>query len=112
MGMIEWQKDNKQIIVNDTEVKHTVYIYKCEGSVVQVNGKVNNVVLDSCKKTAVVFESAISACEIVNCQSVQVQCKTTVPSYAIDKTDGALVYVSKEGLASEFITSKSSELNI
>ena len=35
-----------------------------------------------------------------------------VPTVSIDKTDGCQVYLSKESLKSEIITSKSSEMNI
>lgn len=70
---VEFQKDNQNLVIGQTEVNQSVYIYKCEGSTVKVNGKVNNIVMDSCKKSAVVFESAVSSCEFINCQSVQMQ---------------------------------------
>jgi adenylyl cyclase-associated protein len=104
--------NNKEIVISETEPKQTLYVYKCEGSVIQVKGKVNNITLDSCKKTAVVFESAISAVEIVNCTSVEVQCSGKCPAYAVDKTTGIQLYLSKEGLDAEFVQAKSSEMNI
>ena len=36
----------------------------------------------------------------------------TVPTISIDKTDGCLVYLSKESLSAEIVTAKSSEMNI
>ena len=70
---IEYQKDNKSIVLDDVNQKQTVYVYKCTGSVIQVKGKVNQITLDSCKKTAIVFDGCMASCEIINCQSVQVQ---------------------------------------
>ena len=35
-----------------------------------------------------------------------------MPSVAIDKTDGIVVYVSKEAMGASFVTSKSSEMNV
>ena len=35
-----------------------------------------------------------------------------VTSAAIDKTDGCLVYLSKEAMGAQFVTSKSSEMNV
>lgn len=66
-------------MIEDVNNKQTVYIYKCVNSTIQVKGKVNSITLDSCKKTAVVFEDAISMVEFVNCQSVkcQVNCGVT-----------------------------------
>jgi adenylyl cyclase-associated protein len=92
----ENQVGNKNIIIENPEVRHTVYIYKCHDSVIQIKGKVNSIMLDSCKKTGLVFENAISVAEVVNCASVQVQVTGKVPSVAIDKTSGCQVFLSAE----------------
>ncbi|KAK6960044.1 adenylyl cyclase-associated protein 2 [Biomphalaria glabrata] len=110
--VVEYHKDNKNIILDNTEIKQTVYIYKCEGSVIQVKGKVNSIILDSCKKTAVVFDDLVSSVEFVNCQSMQAQVTGRVPTLSIDKTDGCLVYLSPTSLDVEIVTAKSSEMNI
>merc|ERR1712228_140069 len=72
----------------------------------------NNIVIDSCKKVAVVFESVVSSCEFVNCQSVQMQVMGSVPTISVDKTDGCQMYLSKDALATEIISAKSSEMNV
>jgi hypothetical protein len=38
----------------------------------QVKGKCNAISIDKCKKTGVVFEDVIASCEMVNCNSIQV----------------------------------------
>jgi len=110
--VVEWQINNKEIIISDTEPRHTVYIYKCEGSVVQIKGKVNAITIDSCKKTGVAFEQAIATCEVVNSTGVDVQCTLSVPSYAIDKCSGVQLYLSEKGLHSEIVSSKVDSFNI
>jgi len=35
-----------------------------------------------------------------------------VPTVSIDKTDGCMVYLSKESLSTQLVTAKSSEMNI
>ncbi|KAL7538625.1 hypothetical protein ACHAWF_006155 [Thalassiosira exigua] len=96
-----------------TDPKQQVYIYKCENVTIQITGKLKSVILDSCAKVGVVFDTAISACEVVNCKSVQVQATNVCPSFSIDKTDGIVVHLSKEGVGtSSFVTSKSSEMNV
>ena len=72
-----------------------MYIYKCEGSTIQIKGKVNGITLDGCKKTAVVFDNCVASFEMVNCQSCQVQVTGAVPTVAIEKTDGAQVRVHR-----------------
>jgi len=109
---VEWQVGNKNIVIADTEPKHTVYIYKCSNCVVQVKGKVNAITVDDCTKTAVVFETVVASFEIVNCRSVEVQVTGRVPSIAIDKTGGCQVYLGKDSLHTEIVTSKSSEMNV
>jgi adenylyl cyclase-associated protein len=73
--IVEFQRNNSGIVIpaDQAEVNQSVYVYKCDGSTIQVKGKVNNIILDSCKKTAVVFGSVVSSCEFINCQSVQMQ---------------------------------------
>eukprot|EP00624_Nannochloropsis_granulata_P002989 evm.model.NODE_25201_length_48748_cov_29.326208.2 len=68
--------------------------------------------MDGCKNTQVVLDEMLSSLEVVNCQGVKVQVRQHVPTVAIDKTDGIIVVLSKEGLGTSFLTSKSSEMNI
>jgi len=110
--VIEFQVDNQQLVIDNPEVRHTVYVYKCENSVVQVKGKVNAITVDSCKKVGVVFDNAVSSCEVVNCNSVQVQINGKVPSVLIDKTSGAQIFLSNEGMGTEIVTAKSDEMNV
>ena len=76
--IVEYQRNNPGLVIEETEVNQSVYIFKCEGSTINVKGKVNAIILDSCKKCAVVFTSVVSACEFVNCQSVQMQVSLVV----------------------------------
>ena len=73
--VVEFQGNNSGLVIDECEVNQSVYVYKCDGSTLQVKGKVNNIILDSCKKTAVVFKSVVSSVEFINCQSVQMQVK-------------------------------------
>jgi len=109
---IEWQNGNKSIVIEDTEAKQTVYIYKCKDTVVQIKGKVNSIALDDCQKTAVVFETVVSQVEMVNCKSIDIQVTGKVPSIAVDKTSGAQLYLSANSLDVEIVTSKSDSLNV
>jgi adenylyl cyclase-associated protein len=70
---VEYHKNNPNLTIEGTETNQSVYVYKCEGSTLKIEGKVNNIVVDGCKKTAVVFDNAVGSCEFINCQSVQMQ---------------------------------------
>lgn len=109
---IENQEGNKNIEVVDTNIKQTVYAFKCNNCVIKVKNKLNSITLDSCKKTAIVFDDVVSSLEFINCQSVQGQVMGKVPTISIDKTDGCLIYLSKDSLDTEIVTAKSSEMNV
>eukprot|EP00730_Choanoeca_flexa_P003399 TRINITY_DN11396_c0_g1_i4.p1 TRINITY_DN11396_c0_g1~~TRINITY_DN11396_c0_g1_i4.p1 ORF type:complete len:480 (+),score=179.98 TRINITY_DN11396_c0_g1_i4:32-1441(+) len=110
---VEYQKNNGEpLVIDNTEVKQTVYIYKCENCTIQVKGKVNSITVDGCKKVAIVFDNLVSAFEIVNCQRIQVQVTGLCNTVNIDKTDGVQVYLSKESIGAQIVTAKSSEMNI
>lgn len=109
---VEYQVNNQSIVLDETMMNQSVCIYKCVNSIIQVKGKVNSIVIDSCKKTAVVFEDIVSVVEFINCQSVKAQSMGRVPTIAVDKTDGAHIYLSNDSLSVEVVTSKSSEVNV
>jgi len=109
--IVEHQED-KQLTIDDTSPKYTVYIFNCKNTQIQIKGKVNSIVLDTCKKSALVFDECIATVEMVNCQSVQTQVNVNVPTISIDKTDGCQVYMSKASLKADIVTAKSSEMNI
>lgn len=110
--VVEYQNGNRNIVIDQTEPRHTVYIYRCKQSTVQIKGKVNSIIFDECEKCGLVFESAIASVEIVNCKSVEVQVTGKVPSFAIDKTSGIQLYLSADSLDSEIVTAKSDQMNV
>jgi len=110
--VVEYQVNNQSIVIDQTELKQTVYIYRCKGSTIQIKGKVNSVSLDDCEKVGIVFENVLSGVEAVNCRSIQVQSLGKIPTITIDKTSGGQIFLSKESLEVEIITSTSSELNV
>jgi len=110
--VVEYQVKNKEIVIQDTEVKQTVYIYRCKDSVIQIKGKVNAVTVDDCTKCGIVFENVVAAFEVVNCNSLEVQVVGKVPCIAVDKTSGCQIFLSKESLETEIVTSKTSEMNV
>lgn len=69
----EFQKGNHSLVVENAEMNNVVYVYKCTESTIQVRGKINSIVMDSCKKTSVVFDTLVSCIEFINCQSMQMQ---------------------------------------
>ncbi|WWC66989.1 uncharacterized protein I206_100896 [Kwoniella pini CBS 10737] len=111
--MIEYQEDNKEIVIDQTELHQTVHIFSCKNSVVKINGKINAVTMVGCKKTALVLDSAVSSLSITSSPSFEVQITGSIPTIQVDTTDSGQIYLSKETMDRvEIITSKTSSLNI
>lgn len=109
---VENQIGKNNLIIDECNSKQSVYIFGCKDSVVQVQGKVNNISIDKCTKTGVVFMDVVAACEIVNCNGVEVQCQGTVPTVSVDNTAGCHIYLSRSSMGASITTAKSSEVNI
>ncbi|XP_059647684.1 cyclase-associated protein 1 [Cornus florida] len=110
--VVENQIGRKNLVIDDCDAKQSVYIFGCKDSVLQIQGKVNNITVDKCTKMGVVFTDVVAACEIVNCNGVEVQCQGSAPTISIDNTAGCQLYLSKDSLEASITTAKSSEINV
>ncbi|CAB3408116.1 unnamed protein product [Caenorhabditis bovis] len=109
---IDYVNNNHDVVLNVADMKQTVYIYKCQNSIIKINGKANTVTLDSCYKTCVVFDSLVGQCELINCKKIQVQTLGDLPMISIQKTDGCQIYLSRAAQNAQIVSSKSGEMNI
>lgn len=46
--IIENHEDNRAIVIDNTELHHTVHIFGCKNSVVKISGKINAVSMGNC----------------------------------------------------------------
>jgi adenylyl cyclase-associated protein len=57
---VEWHHNAKEpIVIKATARNQSVLIYKCENSVVIIEGKINSIAIDGCKKVGVVFDDCL-----------------------------------------------------
>eukprot|EP00161_Ancyromonas_sigmoides_P008865 TRINITY_DN21_c1_g1_i1.p1 TRINITY_DN21_c1_g1~~TRINITY_DN21_c1_g1_i1.p1 ORF type:complete len:219 (-),score=94.27 TRINITY_DN21_c1_g1_i1:96-752(-) len=110
---VEGFKGRKDLEIVVENPKQVLYCYGLVNCVVTVRGKCNHITLDGCTKTGVVFDDVVAAVELVRCKSAQVQSNGTVPSMAIENSDGVHIYwLDPRNNDCEVITSCSSEVNI
>ncbi|XP_067267366.1 adenylyl cyclase-associated protein 2 isoform X2 [Chanodichthys erythropterus] len=109
---VEYQDQSRDLLIEETELRQVVYVFSCNSSTLQIKGKVNSIIVDSCKKLGLVFDSAVGIVEIINSRDVQLQVMGKVPTISINKTEGCHVYLSKDSLDCEIVSAKSSEMNI
>eukprot|EP00339_Tiarina_fusa_P004720 CAMPEP_0117070462 /NCGR_PEP_ID=MMETSP0472-20121206/49504_1 /TAXON_ID=693140 ORGANISM="Tiarina fusus, Strain LIS" /NCGR_SAMPLE_ID=MMETSP0472 /ASSEMBLY_ACC=CAM_ASM_000603 /LENGTH=498 /DNA_ID=CAMNT_0004793579 /DNA_START=27 /DNA_END=1523 /DNA_ORIENTATION=+ len=100
--------------VDVTDPKQQVYIYNCDGVTVKINGdKCKSVIIDTCEKVNVIFQSIISGCETVNSKKLAIQADGVCPVFTIDKTVGITLWLSQASVEiTSFTTSMSSEMNV
>ncbi|CAG7730334.1 unnamed protein product [Allacma fusca] len=110
--VVEHQIGQKELKIENVEMNQVVYMFGCKNSTIQIKGKLNSIVVDSCIKTAVVFDSLVASVEFVNCRDCQTQVMGTVPTITIDKVDGLQMFLSKDSLQVEIVSAKSSALNV
>ncbi|GBG75815.1 hypothetical protein CBR_g21060 [Chara braunii] len=108
---VENQVNRRDLVING-QSRQSVYIYGCKGCLVRVEGKVNNITMDKCVRTSLVFQDVVSACEVVNSSGVEVQCQGAAQTFAVDNAAGCQLYISKQSLNAAITTSKSSEVNV
>jgi len=109
---IEYYENEPNLVVENAEIGHVVYIYGCKNTTIQVKGKVNAINLANCTKTSVLCESVISVVSVTNSPSFALQITGTAPTIQIDSTDSGQVYLSKECLRVEITTAKCSSINV
>ncbi|TXT08111.1 uncharacterized protein COLE_05035 [Cutaneotrichosporon oleaginosum] len=111
--IIENHEDNKQIVIEETALHHTVHLFGCKNSVVRIAGKINAVTMVNCKKTSLVVDTLVSSLSITSSPSFEVQITGLVPTIQVDSTDSGQVYLSKGCMDTvEIITAKTSAINI
>ena len=109
---VENFENDSHVVIDGTDLGHTVNIFNCDNSVIEVKGKVNAVSLLSCVKTSVLLDTLVSSLEVTRCTSFAAQVTGYTPTVLIDNTDGGQMYLSEQGLKTDIITAKSSALNV
>ncbi|XP_013622735.1 PREDICTED: cyclase-associated protein 1-like [Brassica oleracea var. oleracea] len=109
---VENQIGKKDLVISECDSKQSVYVFGCKDSVLQIQGKVNNITIDKCTKMGVVFTDVVAAFEIVNCTNVEVQCQGSAPTVSVDNATGCQLYLNKDSLKTAITTAKSSEINV
>lgn len=111
---VEFQsgRNGDDMITLETDMKQTVYIYRCHDTIVKVSGKVNAIVMDSCEKSGCMFDEALASVELVNCKDVQLQCLKSAPAVSIDGCISVCYYMSKTFKEAQIITAKSASINL
>lgn len=109
---IENQDGAKDLVLEQATMGQLVAVINCRNSTVHIKTKVKSISIDGCEKVNVICHDVVSAVEFVNSDRCALQTTGTVNSIAIDKCNGINLFLPKESLHAEIVTSKSSEMNV
>ncbi|KAJ1655945.1 suppressor of rasval19 [Dispira simplex] len=111
----KWVVENYEggeVAVETTGMRQSVYIFNCQNTTIQVQGKFGAITLDKCQKVGTVIDTVVATAEVINSKSVKLQITGQAPALLLDKCDGVEVYLSRECSDIEITTAKTSEINI
>ncbi|TIA98058.1 hypothetical protein E3P94_00612 [Wallemia ichthyophaga] len=111
---IENHTNTPHILIDDTKLSHTVNIFNCKNTVVEVKGKVNALNMVGCHRTSVLLDNLVSSLSITTSPNFTVQILGVAPTVTVDATDVGQIYLSKGCIEAdtEIITAKTSSVNV
>src|SRR5215469_5933161 len=105
-------EDHSTPVEITAELNHSILITRCKNTTIRVNGKGNAISIDNSPKTSIIIDSLVSSVDVIKCPTFALQVLETVPTVLLDQVDGATVYLSKDSLNTEILTSKCTSVNI
>ena len=68
--------------------------------------------MDNSTKTSIIVDSLVSSIDVIKCSGFALQVIDTLPTVLLDQVDGATLYLSKDSLHTEIMTSKCTAVNV
>lgn len=96
----------------EANLTQSILITKCNKVTIRINGKANAISIDNCTRTSLVVDNLVSSIDVIRCPNLAVQVLGSVPTITLDQVDSASIYLSQDSLNTEFLTSKTSSINI
>lgn len=109
---IEFFEDHPEPIVIEANKDESIFIGRCSKILVQVKGKVNAISMTDSEGCSLVLDSSISGVDIIKCTKFGLQVENYLPQVTIDKSESGSIYLSKESIDAEIVTSSSTSLNV
>lgn len=104
--------ESAPVEVRGVQKQQSILVSRCKQCAVRVEGKANSIIVDGCDRLDLIVDSLVSGVEVVNCERFRMQVLGACPAVQLDKVDGAVLFLSREGLGCELLTSKCSSVNV
>ncbi|KAK6343371.1 hypothetical protein TWF730_010962 [Orbilia blumenaviensis] len=110
--IIENYENDQTLSLPNVELNHSISLYHCKNTTLQIKGKFNAIFMNECEKTNVVIDSLVSSIDVIKSKKFAFQIVGKVPAITVDGCDGGTLYVSKESVGIEIYTSKTTAFNV
>ncbi len=77
----------------DVRMSYNFMIIKCKDTVVVIEGKCKNVMIENCQNVKVVVNELLAAVEVLNSKKVTVQALKKLPQFIIERSDSINLYL-------------------
>eukprot|EP00914_Ancora_sagittata_P016525 GHVO01032873.1.p1 GENE.GHVO01032873.1~~GHVO01032873.1.p1 ORF type:complete len:363 (-),score=69.92 GHVO01032873.1:98-1186(-) len=98
--------------IEEPKMHQNVSISQSSNLLVQVDKKINNIVLEGCNDVNLIVQDVISSVEVIRCNKLQIQILGRLPSFVVDSSASITLYLNRNTLDVSMVTSKSSECNV
>merc|ERR1739838_308006 len=108
------EKDILTITKDEIKFRHSIVVRDCVGTTIILEGKCSNLLLDNCTAVSVIFNGAMSGCEVIRSVKCNVQIiEGMSPAFTLDRADNLNIYLNEASRAStSFTYSLCSGINI
>ncbi|EPS45295.1 hypothetical protein H072_695 [Dactylellina haptotyla CBS 200.50] len=107
-----YENEDTPITLENVEINHSVFLFRCKNTTLQIKGKFNAISMNECEKTNVVLDHLVSSIDVIKSKKFAFQIMGMVPTITVDQCDGGTLYVGRESLGIEVYTSKTTAFNI
>ncbi|EOD48797.1 putative adenylyl cyclase-associated protein [Neofusicoccum parvum UCRNP2] len=110
--IVENFENPDQPVKIEASIVQSILITRCKNTTIIIEGKANAISIDNSFRTSIVLDTLVSSVDVIKCPNFALQVMGTLPTLLLDQVDGASIYLSKDSLATEIFSSKSTSVNI
>lgn len=100
------------VIIKVESFSQAIFVDNCVGITIAVEGKVNAISINRCKKLKVQVGHVVSNIEALTSTGCDLFLQGNVPTVVLDNCEGIRMFVTEESKAVQVLSSKCSELNL
>ena len=94
------------------KMNQTVFISSCKKTVIHVDSKCNNIIIQNCEAVEIYFQTVIASLEVIHSKGIKLFCSIHIPTVTIDSVDKILIALPATSLDTQILSCRSTEMNV